>query len=311
MDTPTLIDAPVKERDAGYRPPAWAKRADWSSRNALLAFWSAHPPEMRNDFLKSRAESYVNNFREQLGKNRAEMSRLWKARKELIESEADKIAKLPADNLAANRQREIREEYAAKLLTLRAEMRVARNEVRRSIKYLRAIEPKKVNQIAVLGEMVSAMVGKRVSVIIQKPPQTYTVISLWQPWASMVAWGLKQYETRHWTTQHRGALLIHAAKRWTAEEKAYCLRHPFSTAIRERLGGVVSDFPFGSIIAVAELVSIHPTATLKGLTADERAVGNFAPGRFAWKLANVRELGKPIPVKGGQGLFKWTGVIDV
>lgn len=38
-------------------------------------------------------------------------------------------------------------------------------------------------------------------------------ISLWQPWASLVVLGAKKIETRHWSTNYRGPLLIHAAKR--------------------------------------------------------------------------------------------------
>lgn len=37
-------------------------------------------------------------------------------------------------------------------------------------------------------------------------------VTLWQPWASLAALGLKQYETRSWRTAYRGPLLIHAAK---------------------------------------------------------------------------------------------------
>src|ERR1700694_3122793 len=38
-------------------------------------------------------------------------------------------------------------------------------------------------------------------------------LSLWQPWASLIAMGLKEFETRHWATSYRGPLVIHAAKR--------------------------------------------------------------------------------------------------
>lgn len=38
-------------------------------------------------------------------------------------------------------------------------------------------------------------------------------LSLWQPWASLMALGVKQNETRSWPTSHRGDLLICAAKR--------------------------------------------------------------------------------------------------
>lgn len=40
----------------------------------------------------------------------------------------------------------------------------------------------------------------------------YTVLTLTQPYATLVALGAKQFETRDWGTRYRGALLIHAGK---------------------------------------------------------------------------------------------------
>ena len=37
-------------------------------------------------------------------------------------------------------------------------------------------------------------------------------ISLWQPWANLIAVGAKKYETRSWKTNYRGALLICASR---------------------------------------------------------------------------------------------------
>lgn len=42
-------------------------------------------------------------------------------------------------------------------------------------------------------------------------------ISLWQPWASLVAVGAKKIETRSWATKYRGSLAIHATKKWNLE----------------------------------------------------------------------------------------------
>jgi hypothetical protein len=36
------------------------------------------------------------------------------------------------------------------------------------------------------------------------------VLTLKQPWATLVANGLKEYEFRSWKTNYRGKLLIHA-----------------------------------------------------------------------------------------------------
>jgi hypothetical protein len=38
-------------------------------------------------------------------------------------------------------------------------------------------------------------------------------LTLWQPWATAIALGLKHYETRTWFVGYRGDLAIHAAKK--------------------------------------------------------------------------------------------------
>jgi len=37
-------------------------------------------------------------------------------------------------------------------------------------------------------------------------------LTLWQPWASLLAGGGKMFETRSWKTNYRGPVVIHAAK---------------------------------------------------------------------------------------------------
>lgn len=145
-------------------------------------------------------------------------------------------------------------------------------------------------------------------------------ITLWQPWASLIALGLKQYETRSWLTSYRGKLLIHAAMRGSKyEEKQAIVDYPLlSTKQRTemvRLFGS-TDFPLGGIVAIADLTqclqmvngwvetSPEPGQTVIQAKGDlERAVGDWLPGRYAWRLENVQALSKPIPCKGKQGLW--------
>lgn len=35
-------------------------------------------------------------------------------------------------------------------------------------------------------------------------------ITIWQPYASLIAAGLKEYETRSWPTRYRGPIAIHS-----------------------------------------------------------------------------------------------------
>ena len=133
-------------------------------------------------------------------------------------------------------------------------------------------------------------------------------LSLWQPWGSFVARGHKRNETRSWATPYRGPLAIHAAKT-TAE--LYGTRLLLSAAgIIENLDAPDDypkedrDWPLGKIIAVTTLSDCVPTRTVRaGLSMMEAALGNYADGRFAWLLADVRPLREPLPCRGRQGLW--------
>src|SRR3954451_22243677 len=54
------------------------------------------------------------------------------------------------------------------------------------------------------------------------PGITIPALTLTQPWATLVAIGAKQIETRSWGTSYRGWLAIHAAKGYPDAAKAEC-----------------------------------------------------------------------------------------
>ena len=125
-------------------------------------------------------------------------------------------------------------------------------------------------------------------------------ISLWQPWASAIALGYKAIETRGWPTRHRGAIAIHAAKRWTRDERDMAKM----LAEDHGLDGLLNP-PRGCIVAIADLVSVRPTEHLVDqITKRELMLGNYVHGRFGWMLENVRPLKQPVPFRGMQGLFE-------
>ena len=58
-------------------------------------------------------------------------------------------------------------------------------------------------------------------------------------------------------------------------------------------------------MAVVKVIEIVRTeAVVKTLSKNEVAFGNYANGRYAWKLELVKTLEKPIPMNGAQGLFE-------
>lgn len=123
-------------------------------------------------------------------------------------------------------------------------------------------------------------------------------LSLWQPWASAIALGHKRIETRHWSTSYRGPIAIHAAKRWTAEEREFA-------SVERALGRLPDRLPLGAVVATARLIGIRRTEDLE-LTIGpiEKLYGNYGPRRFGWMLDDIRPLLEPFPCVGRQGLFE-------
>lgn len=124
-------------------------------------------------------------------------------------------------------------------------------------------------------------------------------LSLWQPWASAVALGLKRIETRHWSTAFTGRLAIHAAKRWTRDER------DTATMFASLYDGRLAVPPLGAIIATVRLIRCERTEAIlsRGIGEMEHALGNYGPRRFGWLFDDVAMLPAPIPFRGLQGLF--------
>lgn len=125
-------------------------------------------------------------------------------------------------------------------------------------------------------------------------------LSLTQPWATLVAIGTKRIETRSWQTSFRGRIYIHAAKkfpRW-AQDLAQETQ-PFADVLNRPN----EELPRGALVAIANLVSIYRTETDIMMDPQERAFGDYTPGRFAWVLEDVEPLQHPIPYRGALGLF--------
>lgn len=129
-------------------------------------------------------------------------------------------------------------------------------------------------------------------------------LSLWQPWASLMAAGLKTIETRHWPTGYRGPLAIHAAKRRMSVEERELVQD-WRNARLLQWDWPPADLPYGAIIAVVELVDcISSSKALIGLPAVEIAFGNYSLGCWAWITRNLRAINPPILYRGQQGLFE-------
>lgn len=123
------------------------------------------------------------------------------------------------------------------------------------------------------------------------------VLSIKQPWASLIMLGYKRFEFRSWKTNYRGKILIHASK---GEDKEAAIR----------LKKYVPDkLPKGVILGQAEIVDcIKCDEKFKTMCQKENkeiyAKSNFAED-YAWQLKDIKEFKDKIEVKGNLGLWNY------
>lgn len=120
------------------------------------------------------------------------------------------------------------------------------------------------------------------------------LISLTQPWASLVTAGLKRFETRCWNTPYRGDLAIHATKA-RVDQRAL---HRIASVLPEIMD---LPMPLGAVLSVVTLTSCTTMtpALVAGVDERELVVGDWQLGRFALELTDLRSLSRPLNISTG------------
>lgn len=131
----------------------------------------------------------------------------------------------------------------------------------------------------------------------------FRAISLHQPWATAMALGHKQNETRNRLTHVRGDVVICSAQRKPTQ---------LERVIMADLIGWYYDYPIGCALCVVDIHACIASENFSGqrglsIAMIEKGLGDYSPGRFAWRSRNLRRLATPVPVSGKQGFFFITG----
>lgn len=121
------------------------------------------------------------------------------------------------------------------------------------------------------------------------------VLSIREPYASLILSGVKKIETRSWKTNYRGELYIHASL-------------GKSSPSPEVMKLVLYTNP-GYILCKAMLVDcIYMTKEyveqMKKDNPTEYLCGDYQEGRYAWVLDDVEPV-EPILVKGHLGIWNY------
>lgn len=122
------------------------------------------------------------------------------------------------------------------------------------------------------------------------------VLTIKQPWASLIVNGYKKYEFRSWKTNYRGKILIHAGMSiendMVLKLKNYNLEYIKGAIIGEAeiVDCILVDEQFNN-----ELIQIDSVVYSK----------NSHQATYAWKLENIKKYDNPIYIKGKLGLWNY------
>ena len=127
------------------------------------------------------------------------------------------------------------------------------------------------------------------------------VISLREPYATLIKNKIKLVETRSWKTNYRGELYIHASMSKVIKEDVN------NKELMNLLDG--RDLSYGKIICKCNLVDCicmtdKYVSYMKENNYKEYICGIYSEGRYAWILEDVEEI-NPINAKGQLGLWNF------
>ena len=123
------------------------------------------------------------------------------------------------------------------------------------------------------------------------------VLTIKQPWATLIMQGDKRFEFRSWKTNYRGELLIHAGKGIDKE------------AMKRLSKYIPEDLPSEKILGKVKLVDcIEMSTEFKEILLKENKdiyTDSSFKENYGWKLEDVEVFDKPIETKGKLGLWEY------
>ena len=124
------------------------------------------------------------------------------------------------------------------------------------------------------------------------------VITIREPFATLIKDKVKIYETRSWKTNYRGEIYIHAAKIRSKASNANIASTYLKS--RENPEHIICNCLLKNCIYMDEDF-INEVKKNK----EEYNSGHYEVGRFAWQLEVIEVLKEPIYAKGQLGIWNY------
>lgn len=127
------------------------------------------------------------------------------------------------------------------------------------------------------------------------------VLSIIEPWATLIKEKKKFIETRSWYTAYRGELYIHASNKEIKKNDMHT----------NELLDLIPNVPMGysHILCKCQLIDcIYMDEEFLNNIKQNRQeflCGEYSLGRYAWILEDIEPLEEPIPVKGRLNIWNY------
>lgn len=121
------------------------------------------------------------------------------------------------------------------------------------------------------------------------------VISIKEPWASLILEGYKHFEFRTWKTKYRGEIYIHTSK--TVDKEA--MKHFENLNLDYKRGYIIGKANLDDCIEVNKEFE-------DSLIKENQQVYGLTKGRsgFAWKISNPKRI-ESIKINGQLGIWEY------
>lgn len=151
-------------------------------------------------------------------------------------------------------------------------------------------------------------------------------LTLWQHWATLVAYEVKPFEFRKWLAPkwiwhqrigiHAGARKVKIAEIDELIE-AMRLEQGWGTALKPEALDLLLELrahperiPLSSMLCTAIIGQPVPAAETVAQVYGEKFAGDsdrIDDSVFGWPVTEIQRLEPPLPVKGAQGFWNWEG----
>jgi hypothetical protein len=142
-------------------------------------------------------------------------------------------------------------------------------------------------------------------------PEGVVVMTMWQPWASLLVYGVKRVEGRPWGTSHRGRMWIHASGNATEnlEENINNTVEYYKKNVYSNFDNILypKHYPTSVIVGCVDVVDVITKEQFQKYTENDRGMRSESSSESCFICTNPQRL--LVPYSLGTTKMKGNGML--